>query len=305
MQAMSRRNQPKPEDFEHTPLLAMWYQIRHALADLIIPLLAGLKALWLMFFAPVTFFKAVFFHTRDLESLRSPADPLWRTFSPEARRPLDPAPFLLFGILTAALANFEFDNSNRLLGLLGDSESGVMGQALTTIAQRSASMAQVINGLRDFWTGAFMTELRAFFDASLFGAITELIANLVILVVFAYIFYLLTRRRMTAVQSYAFWLYMAGLQFFTTAVSHLFFSIFSLSAFSLPPIAPEIIFIVMETGLLIVWQLLYPAYVLPKVFPDILTAKKVLVAAVIGRLLLAALAWLLFGGFVIILSFLS
>jgi hypothetical protein len=98
---------------------------------------------------------------------------------------------------------------------------------------------------------------------------------------------------------------MAGMQFFTTALSNIFLSIFSLSAFGLPEIAPEIIFVVMETGLLILWQLLYPAYVLPKIFPDVLTAKKVLVAAVIGRLLLAALGWLLFGGFVIILSFLS
>ncbi len=300
-----RRNQPKPEDFEHTPLLAMWYQIRHALADLAIPLLAGFKTVWLLLFSPINFFKAICHNIRPLHEFRTPFDPLWRSFTHEERRPLAPSGFLLFGIFAATLTNFEFDNSNRLLGLVGGSESDVTNSALTTIAERSPRLGTVIINFQQFWNEQLGDRLTEFFDASIFSAVLELIANLIILVVFSYIFYLLNRRKISATHSYSFWLYMAGLQFFTTAVSRLFFTFFSLPTFGFSAITPDIIFVVMETGLFLLWQFIYPAYVLHKVFPSTIEPRQVLVTAVIGRLTLALIGWLLFGGFVIILSFFS
>ena len=90
-------------DDQHTPLLAMWYQTRTALADFGIPVLAGLKVVWLIAFSPTRFFQAYLDGDQELAALRSPFDALWRALTPEDREPLDAAKFLLFAILTGRL----------------------------------------------------------------------------------------------------------------------------------------------------------------------------------------------------------
>jgi hypothetical protein len=301
----SRRPRIPLEDAEHTPLLAMWYQTRTALAELIIPLLAGLKTLWLLFFSPVRFFEVAFRRARPLESLRSPIDPFWRTLTPEERRPLDPAHFLLFGIFAAALANFQFDNSNRLSGLLSDGESGLFSTVTAALSNLLPALSGRLEDIQAFLQGTFFAQLRTFIDPSLTAVIAELITNLLLLLIFTYLFYLLIRRRIPAVYSYAFWLYAAGAQFVTTAVSHFFFAFISLPTFNLPQITPDIIFVIVETGLLILWQYLYPAFILPRVFPGSISGKEVLIAAILGRGILAIAGWLIFGGFVLIATFIG
>jgi hypothetical protein len=292
-------------DAQHTPLLAMWYQTRTALSELIIPLLAGLKTLWLLFIAPVRFFGVAFHQNRPLESLFSPFDPFWRTLTPEARRPLDPAHFLLFGVLAADLAGFTFDNSNRLTGLLGDGETGLLNVILTALARLMPALNRRFADIEAFLQSELFAKLKAFIDTSLLVVIGELIINLVVLVVFAYLVYVLMRGRIPAAYSYAFWLYAAGLQFVTTGVSQLFFTFFSLPTFTLPQITPELIFVAVEWALLILWQFLYPAYVLPRVFPGTISAKQVLIASLLGRAVLALAGWLIFGGLVLLLALLS
>ena len=301
----SRKPRIPLEDAEHTPLLAMWYQARTALAELIIPLLAGLKTLWLLFVAPVRFFGVAFHRTRPLESLRSPFDPFWRTLTPEERRPLDPAHFLLFGIFAAALSNFEFDNSNRLVGLLGDEESGLLSTAVAALSNLIPSLSRRLQAIQAFFEGEFFAQLQTFIDPSITAVVSELIINLLLLLIFTYLFYLFIGRRIPAIYSYAFWLYVAGAQFITTAVSRFLFNFISLPTFNLPQITPDIIFIIIETGLLILWQYLYPAFILPRVFPSSVTSKQVLIAAILGRGILAIVGWLIFGGFVLIASFIG
>jgi hypothetical protein len=301
----SRKPRPSLQDSEHTPLLAMWYQTRTALAELIIPLLAGLKTMWLLFVAPTRFFEVAFHRTRPLESLRSPFDPFWRTLTSEERKPLDPAHFLLFGIFAAALANFEFDNSNRLAGLLGNGETGLLSTAVTALSNLLPSLSGRLEVIQAFFQGEFVDQLQTFIDPSLTAVVSELIINLLLLLIFTYLFYLLIGRRIPAVYSYAFWLYVAGMQFVTTAVSRVLFNFISLPTFNLPQITPDIIFVIIETGLLILWYFLYPAWVLPRVFPNSITRKQVLIAAILGRGIMAIAGWLIFGGFVLIASFIG
>ena len=298
----SRKPRTPLEDSDHTPLLAMWYQTRTALAELIIPVLAGLKTMWLLFFAPVRFFEVAFHRTRPLESLRSPFDPLWRTLTPEERKPLDPAHFLLFGIFTAVLANFEFDNSNRLLGLLNQGEAGFLETIVTVLSNLMPVQSGRLQAIQAFFEGEFFVQLQNFIDPSLTAVITRLIINLILIVIFAYLFYLLSGRRISATNSYAFWLYIAGVQFVTTAVSRLIFNFISLPTFNLPQITPDLIFVTIETGLLILWYFLYPAFVLPRVFPSAINRKQVLIAAILGRGIMAIAGWLIFGGFVVVAS---
>jgi hypothetical protein len=73
----------------------------------------------------------------------------------------------------------------------------------------------------------------------------------------------------------------------------------------LPQITPNLIFVIIETGLLILWYFLYPAWVLPRVFSNSITRKQVLIAAILGRGIMAVAGWLLFGGLVLITSFFS
>ncbi|MCB9418638.1 MAG: hypothetical protein H6667_02450 [Ardenticatenaceae bacterium] len=289
-------------DADHTPVLAMLYQIRTAVADLIVPLVAGLMTVWLVVVTPSHFFKASFFHERPLEKLRSPFLVLWPFLSKEERRPLDPAQFLLFGIFTAALAGFGFDNSNQLRGLLR--ETGVTESLLAYLSRQNAALGQTITAVQRILQSGPVAALQTFMDQSLIAAIWELIVNLFVTAVFAYIFYLLVRRQISPRHSYSFWLYMRGMQYFTTAVSTLFFSLSSLSILGLPEITPDILFWLFETALRLVWLFLFPAIVLPRLFPE-LTAKRVLGASLVGNLILIGANWLLTTGWVFMLAVLG
>lgn len=289
-------------DADHTPFLAMLYQIRTAVADLILPLLAGLMTVWLVVVTPSHFLKAAFFHTRPLEKLRSPFLVLWPFLSKEERRPLDPAQFLLFGIFAAALAGFEFDNSNQLRGLLR--ETGLTQSLLDYLSRQNAALGQTIAAVQRLLQSGPVAALQSFMDQALIAAIWELIVNLLVTAVFAYIFYLLVRRQISPRHSYSFWLYMRGMQYFTTAVSTLFLSFFSLSFLGLPGVAPEILFWLLETGLRLVWLFLFPAIVLPRLFPE-LTTKRVLGASLAGNIILAGADWFLASGLVFMLAILG
>ena len=289
-------------DADHTPFLAMLYQIRTAVADLIVPLVAGLMTVWLVVVTPSHFFKASFFRTRPLEKLRSPFLFLWPFLSKEERRPLDPAQFLLFGIFTAALAGFGFDNSNQLRGLLR--ETGVTEALLGYLSRQNAALGQTIATVQRILQSGPVVALQSFMDQALIAAIWELIVNLLVTAVFAYIFYLLVRRQIAPRHSYSFWLYMRGMQYFTTAVSTLFLSISSLSILGLPEIAPDVLFWLLETGLRLVWLFLFPAIVLPRLFPD-LTAKRVIGASLVGNIILAGADWFLASGLVFVLALLG
>ena len=139
------RRQTKPvrdvnDGYERSPLVQMWSQVRAAIADLGVPLLAGLKTMWLLIARPRVFFQTFSQPGRALSSLRTPIDPLWRAVSGErVRAPLGPAQFLMFGIFAAILAGFEFDNSNQLVGLL--QETGVSTAFWNSLADISPALA--------------------------------------------------------------------------------------------------------------------------------------------------------------------
>jgi hypothetical protein len=72
-------------------------------------------------------------------------------------------------------------------------------------------------------------------------------------------------------------------------------------------LAPNVVFWFIEFGLRLYWQFLFPAFVLPRIFPA-LTAKRVLGAALISRGVLLGLNWLLTGGLfivVLVIAFLT
>lgn len=289
-------------DDTHTPLLAMWYQARTALADLTIPVLAGLKVVWLILLTPLRFFRAYMLGTKDLASLRTPFDVFWRTLTPEDRVPLDAAKFLLFGILTAALAGFGFDNTNRLSGLL--SQTNALGSGLDTLAQQNAVLADALLRLRAFWQNETVQAIQAFLDRELIAAIVEMFVTLFVTMLFAYLFRVVARSKVSARGLYTFWLYMTGMQFFTTGITFLIFSIVSLPAFGLAELTPELIFLILENGLLIVWQYLLPLFVLPRIFPA-LTVRRTLLALLVTHGIFILADWLLRAGFTTIILFLS
>ena len=299
----SRKPTPRREDSDRMPLVAIWYQIRTALAELIIPLLAGLKTLWLLFITPVNFFKVVFFRTRPLDSLLTPIDPFWRTLSPEERKPLDPAHFLLFGIVTAVLAKFEFGTSNRLLSLVSDGETSLFASMITVMGDLLPAQSSQLEAILAFSESSIFVQLQDFIDPSALSVIGELFFNLAYMVVFAYLFFLFSRRRISATHSYIFWVYIAGIQFVTTAASRILLEFISLSVFDFLAVPDTTIFIGIETGLLVIWYYLYPVYTLPRIFPDEISGKQVLIAAILARGLMAIGSWLLFGGFVLVASF--
>lgn len=296
------QSQSAHSDDTHTPLLAMWYQARSALADLTIPVLAGLKVVWLILLTPLRFFRAYLLGTKDLAALRTPIDVLWRTLSPDERVPLDAAKFLLFGILTAALAGFGFDNANRLSGLLA--QTNVLESGLDGLAQQSAVLAEALLRLRTFWENATVQAIQAFFDREIIAAIVELIVTLFVTMLFAYLFRLVARSKVSAQGLYAFWLYMTGMQYFTTGITFIVFSIFSLPAFGLPALTPKIIFLALENGLLLVWQYLLPLFILPRIFP-VLTLRRTLTALLVTHGVFILADWLLRAGFTTIILFLS
>ncbi len=296
------QSQSAHSDDIHTPLLAMWYQARTALADLTIPVLAGLKVVWLILLTPLRFFRAYLLGTKDLAALRTPIDILWRTLSPEERVPLDAAKFLLFGILTAALAGFGFDNANRVSGLLA--QTNVLNNGLDALAQQNAVVAEALLRLQTFWQNATVQAIQAFFDRELIAAFVELLVTLFMTMLFAYLFRLIARSKVSARGLYAFWLYMTGMQFFTTGITFILFGIVSLPAFGLPELTPELIFLILENGLLIVWQYLLPLFVLPRIFPT-LTVRRTLLALLVTHGIFILAGWLLRAGFTTIVLFLS
>lgn len=282
-------------DEDHTPLVAMWFQIRTVMAELFVPVLAGLKTLWLLVFAPHAYFDAFFFKSRPLDRLHSPFGLIWRSLTPEAQTPLGPAQFLLFGIFTAALAGFGFDNSNRLSGLL--TELNVTDFVLEQLSSRSAALTETINRVETFFASPVVTAAQNFLDQDLIAAVIELILTLLVMVLFAYIFYLLSGRVLSPTRSYAFWLYMTGLQFFTTAVTFLLFSLVRFFVTDLPQI-PDILFWLSESGLQIWWFYIFPLVVLPRLFPQ-LTRTRVVLASLLTHGILSGLGWIITSGFFI------
>ena len=165
-------------------------------------------------------------------------------------------------------------------------------------------MGQTIAAVQGILQSGPVAALQTFMDQSLIAAIGELMVNLLGTAVFAYIFYLLVRRQISPRHSYSFWLYMRGMQYLTTAVSTIFLSFFSLSILGLPEIAPDLLFWLLETGLRLVWLFLFPAIVLPRLFPE-LTAKRVLGASLVGNIILMGADWFLASGAVVVLAILG
>jgi hypothetical protein len=287
-----------PLDEDHMPLVAMWFQIRTVIAELFVPLLGGMKTLWLLVFAPHAYFDAFFFKSRRLDRLHSPFGLIWRSLTNEAQMPLGPAQFLLFGIFTAALAGFGFDNSNRLSGLL--TELNITNLALDQLSSRSDALAEIIERIQSFFASSLVMTAQNFLDQDIIAAVIELILTLLVMVLFAYIFYLLSGRVLSPTRSYAFWLYMTGLQFFTTAVT---FLLFSLIGFFLPdlPQIPDILFWLSETGLQIWWFYLFPLVILPRLFPR-LTRVRVVVASLLTHAILSGLGWIITSGIFIAIT---
>jgi hypothetical protein len=265
---------------------------------LFVPLLAGMKTLWLLAFAPHAYFDAFFFKSRRLDRLHSPFGLIWRSLTNEAQMPLGPAQFLLFGIFTAALAGFGFDNSNRLSGLL--TELNITNLALDQLSSRSDALAEIIERIQHFFASSLVMTAQNFLDQDIIAAVIELILTLLVMVLFAYIFYLLSGRVLSPTRSYAFWLYMTGLQFFTTAVT---FLLFSLVGFFLPdlPQIPDILFWLSETGLQIWWFYLFPLVILPRLFPR-LTRVRVVVASLLTHAILSGLGWIITSGIFIAIT---
>ncbi len=288
--AAREENPTTPRDDQHTPLLAMWYQTRAALADLSIPVFAGWKVVWLITFAPLSFFDAYLNGTQRPSQLRSPFDVLWRALSPKERKPLDAAKFLLFGILTAALAGFGFDNSNRVTGML--TQLGLQDDIL----QSFPGLADVSLSLRNLATNETMQAIQAFFDRDLISAIIELIATLFVTMLFAYLFRLVVGRKLSATASYSFWLYMTGMQFFTTGITFFFFKLFSLPAINLPRLTPEIFYLALEYGWLLLWLYVLPLLILPRLYPT-LTVRRTLLALLVTHAVFVIAGWLLRAGF--------
>jgi hypothetical protein len=204
----------------------------------------------------------------------------------------------LFGIFTAALAGFGFDNSNRLSGLLA--ELNVTDFALMRLSQRSAALAGMVEQVEAFFASSVVMTIQNVLDQDLISAVIELILTLLVMVLFAYLFFLLSGRRVSPTRSYSFWLYMTGLQFFTTAVTFLLFSLVALLLPNLPQI-PDILFWLSETGLQVWWFYLFPMVILPRLFPQ-LTRVRVLVASLLAHAILSALGWIITSGIFIAIT---
>jgi hypothetical protein len=292
---------------EHQPLVEIWLQIWSALGEMIQPLLFGLNTTALILFDHKRFFESADTVRQDLVASRGP---LRRFFARRRRlRSLPPAQYLLFGIFASALAGFGFDNSNRFLGLLH--QLGVIQLILDYLQQRGGRLAQTITTLQEFSQTPLIAGLQSWLDQDLIAALAELFVTLFVTIVLAYLFYRLIRfsrvdtRLISWKWSYNFWLYVIGLQFFTTALSFILFSFASLSTFQLPSWAPPTFFWINETGLYLLWRFLFPALVLPRVFAGSgLTARHSLMAAIGAHFGLFALGWLATTGFVALIALL-
>lgn len=288
---MSRRSQDpyRPDFVERSPFLLIWRQSREAIADLLVPLLAGLKTVWLLLISPTNFFRTWFFDRAAAPRLHFPLGLLWRTLSSSPQLPLEPHQFLLFGIFTAALAGFGFDNSNRITGFLADAGAGNI--LLEQLQQNAPSLANIITRVQAFTSSPTYSTLSQFVDSSIGSALLELIINLYITMFFALLFWALVRGRVAANQSYSFWLYLGGLQYFTTGVSSIFYLIFSLG---LSADVSTFLFWLLETALFVIWQFLLPMIILPRLYPS-LKAGTVLLACLLGRGLLMGIGWFIAG----------
>ena len=295
--------QPLFEDSDHMPLVAIWYQMRTALADFLMPMLAGLTTVWFIVFSPRKFFNIAFHPTTTQGKLRWPTFFLWNLLTNEEKKPLEAAQFLLFGIFTAALGGFQFDNSNRLSGFLN--ESGITKQVVDQLIANGGAIANVVTAVQQALNSTAMQTLQGFLDQTIVAALMELIITLFLTMVFALIFYLFVGRKISATNSYIFWLYMIGLQFFTTGISSILFSVTSLSAFGLPDIAPNFFFWLQEFVLRVLWLFVFPAVVLPRIYPQEISSMRILGASVVGRGILAGAGWLLLGGFYTVLTFIG
>jgi len=276
----------------------MWYQTWAVLADLVIPILAGLKVVWLIAVSPTKFFRSLPEGTRNLASLRTPVDVIWRALTTEERAPLDAGKFLFFGILTAALAGFGFDNTNRLSGMLA--QTG----ALNELTQQIPGLTEVTLRLRILSEDETIVAIQAFFDGDIIAAIIEFIATLFILMLFAYLFRLIAGRQISATDSYSFWLYLTGMQYFTTAITFVFFKVFSLPAVDLPQFTPEFFFLVVEYGWLILWLYALPLIILPRLYQT-LTVRRTLIALLVTHGLFLLIGWLFRAGFTSLILFWS
>ncbi|MCL4869317.1 MAG: hypothetical protein KJ063_10120 [Anaerolineae bacterium] len=288
---MSRRSQDpyRPDFVERSPFLLIWRQSRAAISELIVPLLAGLKTVWLLLVSPTHFFRTWFFDRAAASRFHSPFGLVWRTLTSAPQLPLEPHQFLLFGIFTAALAGFGFDNSNRFTGFL--SQAGAGDLLLGQLQQSAPAAANLLLRVRTLGESPTILTLSQFMDSSIISAVVELVLTLYITMAFALFFWVMVRGRVSTTQSYTFWLYMTGLQYFTTGLSSIVYLIFSLG-FSAEVTA--FLFWLLESGLFVLWQLILPVIVLPRLFPK-LTLGSVLLAVLVGRGLLFALSWLVAG----------
>ncbi|MBP8002962.1 MAG: hypothetical protein KA314_11465 [Chloroflexi bacterium] len=284
---MSRRREDpyRPDFVERSPFLLIWRQSREAIAEMLVPLLAGLKTVWLLLITPTNFFRTWFFERAAAARLHSPFGLLWRSLTSEPQLPLQPHQFLLFGIFTAALAGFGFDNSNRFTGFLANAGLGDIVLAQTQSLAPTA--ANLIVRLQTFAQTPTYTTLSQFVDGSIVSAVLELVLNLYITMAFALLFWLIVRGRVPANHSYSFWLYMTGLQYFTTGISSIFYLLFSLG---LSEEISTFLFWLLETALFVIWQIFLPMIVLPRLYPAV-RGRTVLLAALLGRGLLFGLGW--------------
>lgn len=282
-----QRYEPGPDD--HTPLVAIWYQTREAIADLIIPVLAGLKTLWLLLAAPRVFFHAVFFRERPLAKLHSPLGPFWRTLTKEPQEPLKAAQFLLFGILTAAMGGYQFDNSNRFVGFLG--QQGVTADLLERLTAQSATVAGVVEAVANFRANPLVVAVQSFLDQQLVQALAELLLTLLTTLVFAYVFFLLIRRTVSPKYLYTFWLFVTGLQFFSTGIVSAASRVLGMGFMGLPELVPAGLLWLGDSGFRILWFYLFPALILPRLFEG-LTALRTVAASLLTQMVMVGLGWL-------------
>gem|GEM_PF-3675702 len=129
-----------------TPLITMWQQSREAIADATIPVLAGLKTLWLLLLTPVNFFNAQLQGTRAASSLRTPFDPFWRAITAAARNPLEPAQLLLFAILTKVLVEQDLQTSTET-GVEAGVQAGIEAANAQPTAGLTDGMLESVNKL--------------------------------------------------------------------------------------------------------------------------------------------------------------
>ncbi len=128
--------------------------------------------------------------------------------------------------------------------------------------------------------------------------------TLILTMLFAYLFRWVAGRGVTATGSYAFWLYMTGMQFFTTAITFVTFKFVSLPAFDLPPFMPQSIFVIVEYVWTLLWLYLLPLWVLPRIFPP-LSRRRTLGALLITHAVFIGLNWVMRVGFGTVLLLLS